>query len=101
MLSGASVATQISEPLLRIDAAAKPPHTIPPVAPWTNGASQAAERDFFTTYPGSTAVPAASASSPTSPISWFCRFLRAEIEEEKLAAAAGRRHLLKLERQVA
>ena len=29
------------------------------------------------------------------------RFLRAEIEEEKLAAAAGRRHLLKLERQVA
>ena len=27
------------------------------------------------------------------------RFLRAEIEEEKLAAAAGRRHLLKLERQ--
>ena len=28
------------------------------------------------------------------------RFLRAEIEEEKLAAAAGRRHLLKLERQV-
>ena len=29
------------------------------------------------------------------------RFLRAEIEEETLAAAAGRRHLLKLERQVA
>ena len=29
------------------------------------------------------------------------RFLRAEIEEEKLAAAVGRRHLLKLERQVA
>ena len=29
------------------------------------------------------------------------RFLRAELEEEKLAAAAGRRHLLKLERQVA
>ncbi len=29
------------------------------------------------------------------------RFLRAAIEEEKLAAAAGRRHLLKLERQVA
>ena len=28
------------------------------------------------------------------------RFLRAEIEEEKLAAAVGRRHLLKLERQV-
>ena len=29
------------------------------------------------------------------------RFLRAEIEEEKLAVAAERRHLLKLERQVA
>ena len=29
------------------------------------------------------------------------RFLRAEINEENQAAAAGRRHLLKLERQVA
>ena len=29
------------------------------------------------------------------------RFLRAEIEEEKQAAAAGRRHLLRLERKVA
>ena len=29
------------------------------------------------------------------------RFLRAEIEEEKQAAAAGRRHLLKLERKLA
>ena len=29
------------------------------------------------------------------------RFLRAEIEEENEAAAAGRRHLLKLERQMA
>jgi hypothetical protein len=29
------------------------------------------------------------------------RFLRAEIEEEKQAAAAGRRHLLRLERQAA
>ena len=29
------------------------------------------------------------------------RFLRAEIEEEKQAAAAGRRHLLRLERQSA
>ena len=48
----------------------------PPVAPWTNGASQAAKRDFFTANPGSTAVPAASASSPTSPMSWFCRFLQ-------------------------
>ena len=29
------------------------------------------------------------------------RFLRSEIEEEKQAAAAGRRHLLRLERQAA
>ena len=29
------------------------------------------------------------------------RFLRAEIEEENQAAAAGRRHLLRLERKVA
>ena len=29
------------------------------------------------------------------------RFLRAEIEEEKKAEAAGRRHLLRLERKVA
>ena len=29
------------------------------------------------------------------------RFLRAEIEEEKQAAAMGRRHLLSLERKVA
>ena len=29
------------------------------------------------------------------------RFLRAEIEEEKQAVAAGRRHLLRLERQIA